>query len=168
MKKKKSNARAIILNGVAIILSTLIMIFYACPHYVNKSSVGDAVISSPNGFDAIKNMFDVDNKASATVAGIMILIVFITAAIVLLLAIVNMLGAFGVIGNVKVIKALNMLVSALLALAGILAVICLAVYLKDTEGLGITRSIGWAIAVNMVLAIGTCVVVSLDFLTSKK
>ena len=166
MKKKKSNTKSIILNGVALLLSALTMIFYACAHYTG--SIAGRGVASYNGFETIQNLFDVSDKASATVAGIMILIVFIAAAIVFLLAVVNMLGALGVIKNVRILRAINMLTSAVLALAGIVGVICLAVFLKDIEGLGVTYSNGWANIVNMVLAIGTCSVVTLDYLTSNK
>lgn len=165
MKKKKSNTKSIILNGVALLLSALTMIFYACAHYTGTSAL---LNGSRNGFETIQDMFDVSNKASATVAGVMILIVFITAALVFLLSVVNMLSALGVIKNVRVLKAINMLISMLLALAGIIGVICLAVYLKDLNGLGITYKNGWANIVNMILSIGTCTVVTLDYLTSKK
>ncbi len=165
MKKKKSNTKSVILNGVALLLSALTMIFYACAHYTGKAG---SLTGSKNGFETIQEMFDVSNKASATVAGIMILIVFITAAIVFLLAVVNMLGALGVIKNVRVLRAINMLTSWILALAGIIGVICLAVYLKDISVLSIEYKNGWANIINMILAIGTCTVVTLDYLTTRK
>lgn len=168
MKKNKSNAKSIILNGVALLFSALIMIFYACPHWTAKSSVSSVLQVDYNGFDTIKNLFDVNNNTSATMSGVMILIVFIVAALVCLLAIVNLLSALGVIKKMRILKGLNVILSGLLAVAGIVGVICLAVYFKDINGFGIESSNGWANIINMILAICTCIVVSVDFYTTKK
>lgn len=169
MKKKKSNARSVILNGVAMLLSILVMVFYACPHIKGTTSVGGiSETLTRNGFETMKDMFDVENEATATIAGIMILVVFILAALILIISIVNTLSSLGVIKNMRVLRAINMFLSALLVLAGLLAVIFVAVYLKDVRGIITTYSNGWANIVNMVLTFGICSMLVLDFLWTKK
>ena len=59
MKKKKSNTKSIILNGVALLLSALTMIFYACAHYTG--SIAGRGVASYNGFETIQNLFDVSD-----------------------------------------------------------------------------------------------------------
>lgn len=166
-RKSKSNMKSVIFNGAVMLLSALIMIFYAFPHFVAKSSVGGAIIESYNGFETLSRMFD-DNKASATVTGIAILIVFITAVIVFLLATINLLSGLGVIKKIKFLKAINLVMSAILALAGILAVVCLAVYINSIASVGITRANGWANITNLVLSVLACIGVALDLYVAKK
>lgn len=167
-RKSRRNMKSIVLNGVGMLLSALIMIFYVCPHFVVKTTVGGVDVASSNGFDTMQALFDYSDKASATATGIAILIVFIAAAIVFLLATINLLGSMGVIKSIKLLKAINLLVSAILALAGVLAVVCLAVYIKDIESVGITRSNGWANITNLILSVLCCISISLDYYVAKK
>lgn len=167
MAKRKSNAKSAILNGMVALMSALIMIFYAFPHFVANTSVGEVKIESRNGFETISMMFDID-KASATATAITILIVFISAVIVFLLATINMLANMGMFKTTRALKVINLIMSGILALAGILAVVCLAVYINDIKVVGVSRFNGWANIVNLVLSVLSCIVVAIDYYIAKK
>lgn len=161
MAKKKTNSKSIFTNGIAMLTSLLVMIFY-CGAHLTASALGSS--ASEAGFSTMSDLFKVDNDASATIAGIMILVMFILAALVFVLSLVNMLSALNVIKNVKFLKAINMILSVVLVVAGLVGIICLAVYIKDIS----VMSVGWAFITNVILSAVTCLALVLDYVMARK
>ena len=161
------NLKNVILNAGMIIAGILMYVFMAC---ANVSTVG----GSANLFDFMKEGVQESNQfMSATgfnlavVAGYFIAIF---AAIMIVVAIVNLLCDFGVIKNVKIAKILNivnMITSILVAIFALLALIGCAVYCNDVSILTKT-TLGWAAIVNLIVGVLAAACGVLGFVWGKK
>ncbi len=159
------NLKSLITNVALLVFGVLTFVFMS-QAYLTGSYAG--ITYSTNGFDMID--FSA-NVAKYDLLAISNVFVCLFVALVMVVAIANLLVSFGVIKNEKVAKILNIVsvVSAVLMLVfAVCAIASLASIVSDVNKLRNVYSIGWACILNVVLAALTLVVCAFEFVSSRK
>ena len=165
------NLKNVILNAGMIIAGILMYVFMACATFTPKGLPGE---ESVNLFDFMKKGVQESNQfMSATGLNLAVVagyFIAIFAAIMIVVAIVNLLCNLGVIKNAKVAKILNivnMVVSIVIAIAAILVVVGMGSYVSANK-MGGYAKIGWAAIVNLIVGVLAAACGVLGFVWGKK
>lgn len=152
--------KSLLTNGALVLFAVLVFVFMSQAY----ATVGAGFYSSAaNGYDMID--FIGDSKADfLAVSNIFVLVV---AGLLAVAAIINILVACGVIKNEKLAKVMKVVTLALtiaLAVFALLAMIMDIVNINDANKLmGVdAMKLGWAVIVNLVLAVLAVVVAVLQ------
>ena len=156
------NLNSTLTNGPLIVLAVLTFIFMSQAYYT--TTVGVA-----NGFD-LMDAGDMPAKYQLLAASNIIACVLVSLIIVV--AVVSLLVDYGVIKNkklAKIINIVNVVLASLLLIFSICAISAMASIVSDFNAMSANFcSIGWALIVNLIVAVLMCAVAGYVMLTSRK
>lgn len=163
---------AIITNIALLVLGALAFIFMSQAYMSASLTVlGHTTTNSTNGYEMIE--FDSNNSAKVNLLAISNVFVCLFVALIMAIAIVNLLINFGVIKNVKAYKALQ-IVNAILSVLSIVFAICavgaiasIASDLNSFVGMSVTN-VGWAAILNIIVPVAMFILSLINILFARK
>ncbi len=163
---------AIITNIALLLLGVLAFIFMSQAYITAKATVlGHTTTTSTNGYDMIE--FNENNTDKANLIAISNVFVCVFVALIMLIAIVNLLVKFGVIKNAKFYKGMqivNIVLTVLTIVFAICAVGAISSIASDLNGLiGMSvTNVGWAAILNIIVPVAMFILALLNLLFPKK
>lgn len=162
---------AIITNIALLALGVLAFIFMSQAYMTTSVTVlgktHTEVVGS--GFDMIE--FDSNNPDKYNLLAISNVFICVFVALIMLIAIVNLLANFGVIKNVKVYKilqAVNAILSILTIVFAVCAIGALSSIVADVNKLTNILNIGWAAILNLIIPVAMLVIAIVNVLFARK
>ncbi len=162
----------LITNIAMLVLGALAFIFLSQAYMSASVTVlGHTTTNSTSGFEMIE--FNSNNSDKANLVAVSNLFVCIFVALIMAIAIVNLLCNFGIIKNAKISKILavvNSVLSVLTVIFAICAVGAIASIASDLNKLVGTSvaSVGWAAILNIIVPVAMLIVSLVGFMFARK
>ena len=164
---------AIITNVALILLGILTFIFMSQAYMATTMSVmGYSKTVSTNGYDMID--FNSNNSDKANLVAVSNLFVCLFVALIMAIAIVNLLINFGVIKNAKIYKGLSIantiltLLTVIFAICAVGAIASLASDMNNLIGGMPVANVGWAAILNIIVPVAMLVLSLIGMLFAKR
>lgn len=149
------NLKSVIVNGVLVALGVLFIGFMAGAYLPGEIF---------SGYDLLSLSFQALSSYQLAIYAFATVLALVCAAVVVILATLNLLVALGVIKNEQLAPKFNKALLVLTVLAVVFVGLSLIGYVPLTEGLGW----GYAFIINLVVVVAAAAVAIYNHVTSKK
>ena len=145
------DVKTTIMHAVNLVVGVLSYVF------LSQSYISAKIAGAPNstGYDLIDALFNsTDGTAASTMMALSAFLVSILAGLLIISSIYGLLVSFDVVKNdklTKIFRIVDLVLASLLVAFAMIALICTSAYISDM-GMSAVLGIGWAEAVNFVIA----------------
>lgn len=174
---KMKDLKVTLLYVVNILMGILTYVFLSQP-YMSTTTMGSGLgLANQSGYDIIDSLFTSSGGTGTEVMlALSTFLVSIFAGVLIIASIYNLLVSFDVVKNskfTKVANIVNLVATAVLVAFGVIALSCDAANINNTLVNNVVPmenlyNVGWAVIVNLVMAVIALVSSVLGYLFSKK
>lgn len=174
---KMKDLKVTLLYVVNILMGILTYVFLSQP-YMSTTTMGSGLgLANQSGYDIIDSLFTSSGGTGTEVMlALSTFLVSIFAGVLIIASIYNLLVSFDVVKNskfTKVANIVNLVATAVLVAFGVIALSCDAANINNTLVNNVVPmenlyNVGWAVIVNLVMAVIALVSSVFGYLFSKK